>query len=42
MRDYKNDRMPQFMIGTNIFSGILTTEELRVKVAAYVDPAPGK
>ena len=42
MRDYRNDRMPQFMIGTNIYSGILTTEELHAKVAAYVEPAPGK
>jgi uncharacterized membrane protein len=41
-RDYKNDRMPQFMIGTNILSGILTTEELRAKVAVYVEPAAGK
>ena len=34
--EYKNGNMPQFMIGTNIFSGDLTTEELRAKVAAYV------
>ena len=42
MRDYKNDRMPQFMIGTNVLSGILSTEELRAKVAAYVEPTAGK
>jgi uncharacterized membrane protein len=42
MRDYKNDRMPQFMIGTNVFSGILTMEQLRAQVAAYVEPIPGK
>jgi hypothetical protein len=30
--------MPQFMIGTNIVSGTLTTEELRKVVAKYVGP----
>ena len=34
--EYKNGNMPQFMIGTNIFSGDMTTEQLRQKVAAYV------
>jgi hypothetical protein len=42
MRDYRNDRMPQFMIGTNVFSGVLTMEQLRDQVAAYVEPIPGK
>jgi uncharacterized membrane protein len=34
--EYKNGNMPQFMIGTNIFSGDMTTEQLRAKVAGYV------
>lgn len=34
--EYKNGNMPQFMIGTNIFTGDMTTEQLRAKVAAYV------
>ena len=38
MRDYGNGSMPQFIIGTNIFSGTLTTEELRKNVAVYVEP----
>jgi hypothetical protein len=41
-REYRNGSMPQFIIGTNIFSGTLTTEELRAKVAVYVQPAAGK
>jgi len=35
--EYRNDQMPQFMIGTNIFAGDMTTEQLRAKVAAYVN-----
>lgn len=34
--EYKNGNMPQFLIGTNIFTGDLTTEQLRAKVAPYV------
>ena len=34
--EYKNGNMPQFMIGTNIFAGDMTTEQLREKVAGYV------
>jgi uncharacterized membrane protein len=34
--EYKNGSMPQFMIGTNIFTGLMTTEQLREKVAPYV------
>jgi uncharacterized membrane protein len=37
-REFKNPNMPQFMIGTNIVSGTLTTEELRNVVAKYVGP----
>jgi hypothetical protein len=38
MRDYRNGSMPQFIIGSNIISGTLSTEELRAKVAVYVEP----
>jgi hypothetical protein len=38
-REFRNGSMPQFMIGTNIVSGVLTTEELRRLVAKYVEPA---
>ena len=38
--EYKNGNMPQFLIGTNIFSGDMTTEQLREKVAPYVTAAP--
>ncbi|HTD66502.1 MAG TPA: thioredoxin domain-containing protein, partial [Candidatus Limnocylindria bacterium] len=34
-REYRNGSMPQFMIGTNIVTGILTTEQLRAVVAPY-------
>jgi hypothetical protein len=37
MREYRNGSMPQFMIGTNILSGTLTTEQLRAMVAKYVE-----
>jgi hypothetical protein len=42
MRDYRNGSMPQFIIGTNLISGVLSTEELRAKVAVYVEPSTGK
>lgn len=38
-REFRNGNMPQFMIGTNIVTGILTTEQLRAVVAKYLDPA---
>jgi hypothetical protein len=38
--EYRNGNMPQFLIGTNIFSGDMTTEELREKVAPYVTAGP--
>lgn len=34
--EFKNGNMPQFLIGTNIFTGDMTTEQLRAKVASYV------
>jgi hypothetical protein len=37
-REFRHGSMPQFMIGTNIVSGTLTTEELRKVVAKYVGP----
>jgi uncharacterized membrane protein len=36
MTEHRNDRMPQMLIGTNVFMGIMTTEQLREKVAPYV------
>jgi hypothetical protein len=35
-REFRNGSMPQFMIGTNIVSGTMTTEQLRAVVAKYV------
>jgi uncharacterized membrane protein len=32
----RNDRMPQMLIGTNVIMGILTTEQLRARVAPYL------
>lgn len=42
MREYGNGSMPQFLIGSNIFSGTLATEQLRKQVAVYVEPAAAK
>ena len=36
-REFGKGNMPQFMIGTNIFAGIMTVEQLRAAVAKYVD-----
>jgi protein-disulfide isomerase len=38
-REFHQGNMPQFMIGTNIVTGILTVEQLRAVVARYVDAA---
>jgi uncharacterized membrane protein len=35
-REFRNGSMPQFLIGTNILSGPMTTEQLRAVVAKYV------
>ncbi len=39
-REYRNGNMPQFMIGTNIFAGTMTTEQLRAGVARHVETSP--
>ena len=36
-REFRQGSMPQFMIGTNIVSGTLTTGQLRAVVTPYVD-----
>ena len=36
-REFRQGSMPQFMIGTNILSGVATAEQLRAVVAKYVD-----
>lgn len=36
-REFRNGSMPQFMIGTNIVSGTLTTGQLRAVIAPYVE-----
>ena len=38
-REYRNGNMPQFMIGTNIFAGTMTTEQLRAGVARHLGGA---
>ena len=38
--EYRQGSMPQFIIGTNIISGTLSTAELRAKIAPVVEPAP--
>ena len=35
-REFRHGSMPQFMIGTNLASGVMTTEQLRKLVANYV------
>ncbi len=35
-KEFKNDRMPQFIIGTNLVSGILEVAQLRAIVEKYV------
>ena len=40
MREYRNGRMPQFIIGTNLVTGILTTEQLRAVVEPYAQALP--
>ncbi len=41
-RDFRNGSMPQFMIGTNIVTGVLTTEQLRAVVLPYAEALRGK
>jgi uncharacterized membrane protein len=36
-REFRNSAMPQFMIGTNIVSGILTVDQLRAVIAPYAE-----
>jgi uncharacterized membrane protein len=36
-REFRNSAMPQFMIGTNIVTGILTVDQLRAVIAPYAD-----
>jgi uncharacterized membrane protein len=39
-KEFKNGSMPQFLIGTNLVTGILTTEQLRAVIAPYARAIP--
>ena len=40
MKEYRQGNMPQFMIGTNIVTGVVPTEQLRAVVAKYLEAPP--
>lgn len=39
-KEFKNGSMPQFLIGTNLVTGTLTTEQLRAVVEPYAQAVP--